>query len=173
MRIPLMVATGLFLAASGLAAQTAADATAELSNAQGENVGTVQFHQTPRNGVLLDIQVSGLPAGVHAIHIHQTGTCEPPSFESAGGHFAPEGHAHGVLHEEGAHAGDLLNLEVPESGELSTQRLAPHATLEKGAENGLFDDDGSAMIIHMDADDYVSQPSGAAGDRIACGIIQR
>lgn len=145
---------------------------AELRDQDGRYVGEVLLRQTPQHGVLVRIQVEGLEAGTHAVHIHETGVCEAPAYESAGGHYAPRGRAHGVLHAEGYHAGDLLNLVVPEDGRAETEQLATGVTLLEGVPGTLFDEDGSAFIVHADADDYRSQPAGAAGDRIACGVIR-
>lgn len=168
-----MIVVSLLASAGALSAQTPQTARAELIDRGGARVGEATLQETPYYGVLLRVEVAGLPAGVHALHIHETGTCEPPSFGSAGGHYAPRGHGHGVLHPRGKHAGDLLNLHVPGSGRVASERLAEHVTLVPGAAHTLFDEDGSALVIHAGADDYRSQPSGAAGDRIACGVIRR
>jgi superoxide dismutase, Cu-Zn family len=154
------------------AAHAEITATAELTDSAGRRVGEVTLRETPGSGVILEIQLRGLAEGVHAIHIHETGRCEPPTFDSAGGHFAPRDNDHGLLHSAGTHAGDLLNLQVPASGELRTERLATAVTLREGEPNSLFDADGSAIIIHAGEDDYRSQPSGDAGDPIVCGVIR-
>ena len=168
-----LITVGLCAAATSAAAQEAQTARAQLRAPDGTAVGEVMLRETPAYGVLLDIRISDLAPGVHAFHIHQTGRCEAPSFSSAGGHYAPRGNAHGALRVEGKHAGDLLNLQVPPSGGIQTQRLAQHVTLLEGAHNTLFDADGSAIVIHEGADDYRSQPSGDAGSRVACGVIER
>jgi len=113
--------------------------------------------------------VKGLPAGEHAFHIHAVGKCEPP-FDSAGGHFNPAQHKHGIMAGEG-HAGDMPNLFVPASGELTVEILNTNVTLAKGKPNSLFDADGSAVVIHAGPDDYKSDPAGNAGGRIACGVV--
>lgn len=146
-------------------------ATAVLEDAAGNRIGEVALRETAGHGVLLDVRLTGMQPGPFAIHIHETGTCEPPSFSSAGGHFAPHGRAHGVLHPDGMHGGDLLNLHVPAGGDLRTERLAPHVTLREGEPHSLFDDDGSAIVVHAGTDDYRSQPSGAAGARALCGVV--
>ena len=151
-------------------AHAADQAHATMMNADGESVGAVTLTQTP-SGVLIQAELARLPAGWHAFHIHETGKCEPP-FKSAGGHFAPAGHAHGIRSEDGMHAGDLPNVFVPESGELKFDASAKQVTLAEGEANSLFDDDGSAIMMHSGADDYQTDPAGDAGDRIACGVIE-
>jgi superoxide dismutase, Cu-Zn family len=108
---------------------------------------------------------------VHAIHFHETGKCEPP-FRSAGGHFNPTKKAHGMMDQGGLHAGDLPNLIVPKSGKLTFEVFAEDLTLAAGP-NTVLDGDGTALIIHAKRDDYHTQPSGDAGDRMACGAINK
>jgi len=162
-------------AATLLAATVASSAvSAELANAQlkdasGKAVGDIDLAQMP-GGVLLKISIKGLPPGERAFHIHAVGKCEAP-FESAGGHFNPGQHKHGMMSGPG-HAGDMPNLHVPQSGELSVEVLNAAVSLEKGKPNSLFDGDGSSVVVHARADDYKSDPAGNAGDRIACGVIQ-
>jgi superoxide dismutase, Cu-Zn family len=168
----------LTTAASSAAAQvpTPAEvpttARAELVDRDGVRTGNVVLTQTPHHGVLLRIEAWGLEPGVHAIHIHETGRCDPPDFESAGGHFNPTDAGHGALHPTGMHVGDLLNLHVPADGRVVTERHAPRATLASGETASLLDGDGTAVVIHVSADDYRSQPTGDAGGRVACGVIR-
>jgi superoxide dismutase, Cu-Zn family len=156
----------------GLTAQEALTARADLIDRDGNPTGVVTFTETPFHGVLVRIEAWGLEPGPRAIHIHETGICETPDFTSAGGHFNPAGRAHGLLHEHGVHAGDLLNLHVPADGRIVTERYAPHVTLRPGALNSLLEGNGTAVVIHAEGDDYVSQPTGDAGDRVACGVIR-
>lgn len=141
-------------------------AKAVMRDRDGQSIGTVALEETP-HGTLLDIRLEGMAAGVHAIHIHEVGTCEPP-FASAGGHLNPRGAKHGFRTVKGPHLGDLPNLHVPESGTLHVEYF--HPWLIFGDE--FFDADGAAMIIHQGADDYRTDPAGAAGPRIACGVIE-
>ena len=167
--------TKSFLAAVALTALTggahAADtATAKFSGADGADHGTLTLTGTP-NGVLIKGELTGVPAGVHAFHFHTTGKCEPP-FDSAGGHFNPTEAKHGYMVEGGPHAGDMPNLEAGEPGTVMVETFDPHVSLTEGAQGYLMDADGSALILHAGADDYSSQPSGAAGDRLACAVIE-
>jgi superoxide dismutase, Cu-Zn family len=158
------------LLTAGLALPAAAQAgKAVLKEKSGKEVGTAELSQTPA-GVLLKLDVKGLPAGEHAFHIHAVGKCEPPSFESAGPHFNPGNEKHGMVSGHG-HAGDMPNLHIPPSGELSVEVLNAAITLEKGKPNSVFQSAGTTIVIHEGKDDYKSDPAGNSGGRIACGVI--
>jgi len=161
--------TAVLLAAATLPSQ-AQTAKAALQTAEGKDAGNVTLTQTP-SGVLLSLTVKGLPAGEHAFHVHAVGKCEPP-FTSAGGHFNPGNKKHGMMAPDGAHAGDMPNLHIPASGELTVEVLNSAVTLEKDKPNSVFDADGSAVVIHAGKDDYKTDPTGDAGGRIACGVVQ-
>ena len=165
----LTVAGLLFFSAASVSAQ-APGAKATLKTADGKDVGSVTFTQTP-HGVLLALALKGLSPGEHAFHVHTVGKCEPP-FESAGEHFNPGNKKHGMHAPEGLHAGDMPNLHVPQSGELTIEVLNAAITLDKGTPSSVFKPDGTAVIIHTGRDDYKSDPSGDAGGRLACGVIQ-
>jgi len=169
MKIMITLTTGVILTLTSLpvAAQRAA---ALLKSAEGKDVGSAELTQTPA-GVLIKLSINGLSAGEHAFHVHGVGKCEPP-FTSAGGHFNPGGKKHGIMSAEGHHAGDMTNLHIPTSGEIVVEVVNAAITLEKGKPNSVFGPDGTALIIHAGKDDYKSDPTGDAGGRIACGIIQ-
>jgi superoxide dismutase, Cu-Zn family len=153
----------------GAASAQAEVAKAVLKDASGKEVGQAELVQTP-HGVLVKLSLKGAVPGDHAFHVHAVGKCEPP-FTSAGGHFNPGGKKHGIEAAEGAHAGDMPNLHIPASGELVIEIENPMISLVKGQPNSVFDADGSALVIHAAADDYKTDPTGNAGDRIACGVI--
>jgi Cu-Zn family superoxide dismutase len=148
-------------------------ATATISGPGGIN-GRVTFTQA-KTGPLSPVQVvavvQGLPPGQHGFHVHETGTCTPPTFASAGGHFDPGPFGVSALTNHPWHMGDLPNLNATGSIGLAvlvylhTSRI----TLDNGP-SGLFDGDGSAVVVHANADQYA--PNQAGGGRIACGVIQ-
>lgn len=153
------------------APQPATSASFTLHTADGREVGRGSLQQTPA-GVLLTADLSGMPAGTHGIHFHAVGQCAAPDFSSAGGHFNPSAKVHGFRNPMGHHAGDLTNISIPESGALRVELLAPDVRLGPG-DGTLLDADGAAIVIHALADDYQTDPSGASGTRIACGVVSR
>lgn len=145
-------------------------ARGSMKNTSGATVGDATLQETP-HGVLLKVDLRGVQPGVHAFHIHETGRCEPPAFESAGGHFAPGGRQHGILNPDGPHAGDLPNVHVLTGGDVSFEYFVSHVTLRTGQRDSLLDADGSALVMHEGADDYRTDPAGDAGSRLVCGVI--
>jgi Cu-Zn family superoxide dismutase len=164
---------GAALCATLLAAGPAGaqSANAVLVDPQGEEIGNVAVEQLER-AVRIYAQADGVPPGIHAFHIHETGKCEGPEFQSAGGHFNPTEEQHGWDNPQGHHAGDLPNVHVQDDGVLAVEYFTDAVTLGAG-ETSLFDDDGSAIVMHEGADDYTSDPAGHAGARIACGVIEQ
>lgn len=141
-----------------------------LINSGGEETATATLSEGDY-GVNIALVGEDLPAGTHGFHIHETGACEQPDFESAGGHYNPTDANHGFDDPEGPHAGDMENIEVAEDGTINTEVTADMVTMEEDQETTLYPEGGTALVIHSGADDYESQPSGDAGERIACGVI--
>ena len=146
-------------------------AGAVLLDAEGRTVGEASLRQTSR-GVLLTLDLRNATPGIHALHLHDVGMCQPPSFESAGPHVSPARREHGFLNPRGPHEGDLPNITVPSTRALSLEYLITDVTLDAGSRS-LLDGNGSAIVIHAGKDDYTSNPAGKAGDRLACGPITR
>ena len=144
-------------------------AEAQMSGPDGSPMGTVTLEQGP-NGLLVSAELSGLSPGAHGFHIHTVGTCEP-DFSAAGDHFAPDGNEHGLMHAEGAHAGDLPNIHATADGDARADFFTSRMTLADGAATSVFDSDGSAVIVHAKPDSYAAE--AGAGDRVACGVITR
>ena len=146
-------------------------ARAQLKDKDGKSVGTATFREMS-DGVLVSVDVKGLTPGLHAVHIHAVGKCEGPAFTSAAGHFNPLQKKHGFKNPEGAHAGDLPNMLVAKDGSGQFEALTDGVTLGSGP-TSIFDADGSALVVHAGVDDNVTDPTGNAGDRAACGVIER
>jgi Cu-Zn family superoxide dismutase len=141
---------------------------AVLSPASGSDVrGQVNFVE--KDGAMqVAASVRGLDPGRHGLHIHETGDCSAPDATSAGGHFAPDGDPHGAPDSapESHHVGDLGNLSADRQG--VAQLSLTDRELAFDGENGVA---GRAVIVHAQPDDMETQPSGAAGPRVACGVV--
>jgi Cu-Zn family superoxide dismutase len=164
MRKPILLAPLLLSAC--VTAEPQGGPPVALVNGRGAPVGSVRAWQTA-GGVSFRIYAAGLPHGIHGLHVHAVGRCDPPGFTSAGGHWNPASRQHGMNNPQGPHAGDLPNVEVSANGVLSTTVTLPNASLA-----ALVDADGAALVLHEKADDYATDPSGSSGARIACAILQ-
>ena len=162
----LVVVVGLSARAN---AQNGEVAEGKFINAQVKKIGTVRIEHM-ESATLFFLDVHGLPPGVHGIHIHSVGTCTPPDFASAGPHFNPSNAKHGMKNPQGPHAGDLPNITVPKNGKLQTTIMVANALAWTG-EGGIMDGDGSSLVIHAGPDDYMTDPSGNSGARIACAKL--
>jgi Cu-Zn family superoxide dismutase len=140
-------------------------ANVPLVRSDGTSIGAVRVFEE-NTGIMLRIDATGLPAGLHGVHLHAVGRCEGPKFTTAGPHWNPAGKKHGHRNPEGFHAGDLGNLGVGADGKLVAGLLVPEATVTQ-----IHDADGSALVLHAQADDEMTDPSGNSGDRIACAVL--
>ena len=176
MRIHTLLATAFLAgaAAAPAAAQSAPElpadfttlATADIVGTDGKTIGQATFTKSPEGSVLVSATVEGIEPGSHGFHVHETGECDPATgFKSAGGHLA-NGKNHGLV-EGGPHPGDMPNQTAGADGKLVAEVFNDLLT-----EDLLFDADGSALMVHSKPDDYHSQPSGEAGDRVACGVLK-
>ena len=147
--------------------------TVSLKNAQGEDAGTAVLKQE-KGFVQVKVAVKALPPGEHGIHIHQSAKCDAPDFKTAGGHFNPDQKKHGINNPEGHHNGDFpANLKVKADGTDKITFKLTGISLDPSSPNSVFANGGTALIIHQKADDMMTDPSGNAGNRIACGVITR
>lgn len=144
--------------------------TAALHLGNGQPAGTAQLLASGEE-VSISIALAGLMPGTRAVHLHTTGSCEPPDFQSAGGHLNPGGHQHGADNPQGPHLGDLPNAIIGANGAGTVSALLSASRAEALA--AIFDTDGTAVVVHANADDYRTDPSGNAGGRIACGVLTR
>jgi len=141
-----------------------------LKTSAGADAGTATFSES-KNGMNLTITVKlkGLPIGQHGVHIHVNPVCDAPDFKGAGGHFNPEGKQHGMDNPMGHHAGDLpTNITVGEDHNGEVTYKVKYLTLGSDPATSVL---GHSIMIHEKADDMKTDPTGNAGNRIACGVI--
>lgn len=168
-RTALILFLGLSSTMAIAAAPAGKNAKATLVTADGKTVGEAHF-SAARDGVAVHVMASGLTPGVHGIHLHAVGSCKAPDFTSAGSHWNPMKKMHGLESPQGAHLGDIPNLDVKADGTGMLNAFIKGAKLDSG-ETGLFDSDGTALVIHAGPDDNKTDPSGNSGGRIACGAV--
>jgi Cu-Zn family superoxide dismutase len=161
-----LVLVGLLILAPAAGAQ-GERASGALIDGAGNTVSSVELEQTT-SGVRVTVQVpAAIASSTRGIHFHAVGRCDSPDFMTAGAHFNPTTRQHGLDNPEGPHAGDLPNLSA-NVYIVTTNRI----TLTAGP-TSLFDADGTALVIHANADDNVSDPAGNSGGRIACAVLAR
>lgn len=167
--LPVCIAAAALATGCASTTSTAPAAVADLAPTQGNAAkGTVTF--APKgDGLTMTARVSGLAPGPHGFHIHEKGDCTAPDGTSAGGHFNPFGKPHGNPATADHHGGDLPMLEADAAGNATLTADIAGLTIGSGAGDIV----GRSVIIHKDADDFKTQPTGNSGARVACGVIRK
>jgi len=141
-----------------------------IKTSSGQDAGSAAFKESKDGKQLtITVKLKNIPFGEHAVHIHQNPVCDAPDFKTAGGHFNPDGKQHGMMNPMGHHNGDLpQNISIGEkhTGEITYK--VDYLTLEPGAPTSVL---GRSIMVHEKADDMKTDPTGNAGNRIACGVI--
>lgn len=137
----------------------------------GDKIGTLTLTET-ETGILINVKATGIAPGEHGIHLHHTGSCVTPDFKSAGGHINPMKKPHGLNNPDGPDNADMPNALADASGNVNFTYENNRVSLTGAAHRpGLLDDNGSALVMHKNPDDGITQPIGGAGPRIACAEI--
>jgi len=153
----------------GISSMPSQQAIVTIGSASGSNVtGTATFTQSG-DTITLTVEIQNASPGLHAVHIHENGDCSAPDGTSAGGHWNPTNVAHGKWGEGEFHLGDIGNITVGEDG---TGKIELTTNLWEMGTGSDLDVVGTGIIVHADADDFTSQPSGNAGARIGCGAVE-
>lgn len=156
--------------ASAQETDAARGATVILAPTRGhETAGELQLDQE-HGGVRIRGEITGLtPNAEHAFHVHETGDCRAPDASSAGEHFNPDQQPHGHPVKGPHHVGDMLNLRADARGRALVDMVVDSLTVGGQEETNVI---GKAVIVHADPDDFVSQPAGGSGDRLACAVVE-
>lgn len=168
MRKVLTAAAGIMATSLVALAASVKPVVVPVNDAAGTGVGTVTFKQ---HGKAVDVRVAlmGLPAGEHALHVHAGGSCTPPDFTSAAGHLNPDSKHHGFQNPDGHHAGDFpMSVAVKADGKGSAKLSSKDLSLDAASATSIY---GKTVVVHELVDDQKTDPAGASGKRIACGVI--
>lgn len=167
-----LIALGICLIASSPAFAKPKDAlTVPLKTATGEDAGTATFRQG-KTQLTIKVDLKNLPVGAHGVHIHEKALCEAPDFKSAGGHFNPDAKQHGLQNPMGHHNGDLpKNITIGEGHTGTATFKVGYLSLDPASPNSIVANGGTSIMVHEKADDMKTDPTGNAGNRIACGVI--
>jgi Cu-Zn family superoxide dismutase len=161
--------------AGAVSAQAAGgqSATAPIKAGDGKDLGVATLTEAP-HGVLMKVELKGLTPGWHGLHFHEKGDCGAPDFKSAGAHVhTTTAVIHGLLNPDGNDNGDLPNIYAGPDGTAMAELYSPLVSLKgAGGRPALLDIDGSAIVVHANPDDHMSQPIGGAGARVACGVVK-
>lgn len=145
----------------------------EMKDRAGRVLGVATFNEGG-DGVTLTLEVDGLRPGDHGLHLHEAGLCQAGGdepYSTAGGHWNPDNRPHGAPGDAESHAGDFGNLTADEDGTADFEITSERYSLGTGEAPSVFDEDGTAIILHAGPDDLTTQPSGDSGGRLLCGIV--
>ncbi len=143
-----------------------------LKTSSGQDAGTATFKETKKNKLEIKLAFKNLPMGDHAVHIHQKALCDAPDFKTAGGHFNPDAKQHGTMNPMGHHNGDLpQNVAVGGDGMAKATFTVDYLTMGTATANDILENGGTSIMVHEKPDDMKTDPTGNAGNRIACGVI--
>jgi Cu-Zn family superoxide dismutase len=171
-RLSAPVAAAILLSACAgySAAPGSSSATAQLAPTKGNAVSGAVTFAKQGNAVLVSGEVRGLaPNKEHGFHVHDKGDCSSGDGMSTGGHFNPQAKAHGAHEHSEHHAGDLVSLKADANGVARFSYTSTSITVGEGATDVV----GHGLIVHRDADDYKTQPTGNSGPRVACAVITK
>ena len=169
MRIAALALSLITLPAIALAASPTYKA--DLKTSTGQDAGTVTFKQE-KKGVQVKIELKNLPVGEHAVHIHAAPHCDAPDFKTAAGHFNPTSKQHGFENPQGHHDGDMpKNVMIGEGHTGEATFTLNYISLDPAAPNSIIANGGTSVVVHEKADDMKTDPTGNAGNRLACGVI--
>lgn len=171
MRIEI-AALALGLAAVPAFAKAKDAVVVQLKTSTGQDAGTATFHEAKKGQLEIKLKLMNLPVGDHAVHIHEKPVCDAPDFKTAGGHFNPDGKQHGTMNPAGHHNGDLpqnVTIGASHTGEASFK--VNYLSLDPASPNWILKDGGTSVMVHEKPDDMKTDPTGNAGNRIACGMI--
>ncbi len=172
MRLAMMGLAMCVLAAPAMADKKDKGMVVHLKTSQGEDAGTATFRETKGGKVQIKLALKNLTPGEHAVHIHEKPMCDAPDFKTAGGHFNPDMKQHGTMNPMGHHNGDLpQNVTVGMDRMGTATFTVDYLSLKTGASNNILANGGTAIMVHEKADDMKTDPTGAAGNRVACGVI--